>query len=260
MHGGVVAPLILPRVTRSFLKSLRRDPEPPRWRRLPRLRARGAVERQRNPLLRAVGDADQALLRAMRTRGHGPISEPAMKLLGTIGEWGAIWMAVGAAAAAADPPRRGRWLIAAGVAPAAVGLNYAVKLAAGRERPLITGHPPLGRAPSKLSFPSAHATSSVAAAMAFGRVAPGSRRASYALAAGICLSRPYLGMHYPSDVLAGAALGLVLGRLVPGLASDDAEERLIELVVSHGEQATTEASSNGAGGAENAATSETAAP
>jgi membrane-associated phospholipid phosphatase len=256
----VAAAPILPRVSRSFLKSLRRDPEPPRWRRLPRLRARGAVERQRNPVLRVLGDADQALLRALRTRGHGPVIEPAMKLLATVGEWGAVWMAIGAAGAAADPARRSRWLLAAGVAPAAVGVNYAVKVAVGRERPLIVGHPPLGRAPSKLSFPSAHATSSVAAATAFGRVAPGSRRAHYALAAGICLSRPYLGMHYPSDVLAGAALGTLLGRLAPGLASDDAEERLIDLVVSRGEQESAAASSNGAGEAGSAAASETAAP
>jgi membrane-associated phospholipid phosphatase len=33
----------------------------------------------------------------------------------------------------------------------------------------------------------------------------------------ISLGRPYLGMHYPSDVLAGALLGAILGRLIPGL-------------------------------------------
>jgi len=153
-----------------------------------------------------------------------------MKGLGMIGEFGAVWIALGAAGAIADPPRRRRWTIAAAVAPTAIGFNYAVKLAIGRERPLIKGHPPLGRAPSKLSFPSAHATSSLAAATALGRVEPRARVPLYALAAAICASRPYLGMHYPSDVLAGAALGLVLGALVPGLSERDAEERLIDLV------------------------------
>ena len=37
----------------------------------------------------------------------------------------------------------------------------------------------------------------------------------FALAALIAIGRPYLGMHYPSDVLAGAVLGVALGLLVP---------------------------------------------
>ena len=76
----------------------------------------------------------------------------------------------------------------------------------GRERPMLEDHPPLARAPSKLSFPSAHSTSSMAAATAFGRVEPRTRVPLYVLATAICLSRPYLGMHYPSDVVAGAVL------------------------------------------------------
>ena len=62
-----------------------------------------------------------------------------------------------------------------------------------------------------------------------GRVAPGSRPPLYGLAAAICLTRPYLGMHYPSDVLGGAAIGLAIGRLWPGLRGKGAEDRLIDL-------------------------------
>jgi undecaprenyl-diphosphatase len=196
----------------------------------PRLRARSEAKRRRHPVLRVLGDLDQALLRALRTRGHQPPVEALMKGLGAIGEFGAVWATIGGSAALADSARRGRWAIAALVAPAAIGVNYAVKVAIGRERPLIEGHPPLARAPSKLSFPSAHATSSLAAATALGRVEPRARVPLYALASGICLSRPYLGMHYPSDVLAGAALGLALGALAPGVGDRGAEERLIDLV------------------------------
>jgi hypothetical protein len=39
-------------------------------------------------------------------------------------------------------------------------------------------------------------------------------------------------MHYPSDVLGGAAIGLLIGRLWPGLRGRDAEDRLIDLVAS----------------------------
>jgi len=204
----------------------------------PALRARSQARRARHPLIRALGDADQAVLRVLRTRGHQPPVELAMRGLGTIGEYGAVWATIGAAGATADPARRRRWAIAALAGPAALAVNYAAKIAIGRERPLIEGHPPLARAPSKLSFPSAHATSSLTGATALGRVEPRARAPLYALAVAICASRPYLGMHYPSDVLAGAALGALLGRLVPGVRDRDTEERLIDLVnQSHGAMA-----------------------
>jgi membrane-associated phospholipid phosphatase len=165
---------------------------------------------------------DRRLLTLMRTHGHAPVVERAMRTLGSAGEWGAIWGAGGLAAAAFDRPRRGRWLVAAAVGPLAVGANFAVKLAVRRRRPDLDGLAPLAAAPSRLSFPSAHATSSFAAATAMARVAPGARGPLYALAALLCLTRPYLGMHYPSDVLAGAALGAALGRAWPGLGDGTA--------------------------------------
>jgi undecaprenyl-diphosphatase len=143
---------------------------------------------------------------------------------------GAVWAAIGLFGTARDARRRPRWLAATAVGPVAIAVNYAVKVAVGRDRPLIEEHPPLARAPSDLSFPSAHATSSVAAATALGRVAPSYRLPLYCLAGAICHTRPYLGMHYPSDVLAGVFLGAVIGRAFPRLGERGMEERLIELV------------------------------
>ncbi len=163
------------------------------------------------------GRLDRALLRLMRTRGHAPAAEAAMRAAGAAGEYGFVWVAIGLSAAALDRRRRGRWLAAAAVAPLAVGANFAVKAAVRRPRPQIKGLPPLAGAPTSLSFPSAHATSSLAAAMAMSRVEPRAGAPLYALAGLLCATRPYLGMHYPSDVIAGAALGYVLGRAVPGL-------------------------------------------
>jgi len=195
-----------------------------------RLRTRRAPVR-RPGLAGALGAADQAVLRFMRTKApHDAATEAVFKTLGTIGEYAAVWVAVGIAGAAFDAPRRPRWLKGAATGPAAVIINYAVKVAIGRERPLIEDHPPLARAPSKLSFPSAHTTSSFAAATAFGRVEPRARLPLYGLAAGICLSRPYLGMHYPSDVLAGALLGTLIGGLVPGVGERTLEERMLAFV------------------------------
>jgi membrane-associated phospholipid phosphatase len=186
------------------------------------IRAREAVRRLQRPVLARLGDLDQAALRVLRTRLHGPVPDAVMKALGAAGEWAAVWALSGATAAALDRERRRRWTVAAAIGPVAIGINFAVKVGVGRQRPLIEEHPPLARAPTKLSFPSAHATSSLAAATALGRVSPGGRPVLYGLAAAICASRPYLGMHYPSDVLAGAVLGAALGRIVPGLDGDRA--------------------------------------
>jgi len=159
-------------------------------------------------------NADLKLLRLMRTRGHSPGLESAAKALGKAANHGAVWVVLGVALALLDPSRRESWLICAALGPLAIVLNYAIKLAVKRPRPVLEGLPPLGGAPSSLSFPSAHALSSFAVATAMFRVDPATAGALI-VALAISLGRPYLGMHYPSDVLAGALLGVVLGLIVP---------------------------------------------
>jgi membrane-associated phospholipid phosphatase len=159
-------------------------------------------------------DLDLKLLRWMRTHGHSPGLESAAKALGKAGNNGAVWVALGLALAAIDPDRRESWLICAALGPLAIGLNYCVKLAVRRPRPVLEGLPPLGGAPSSLSFPSAHAFSSFAVATAMVRVDPATFGALL-VALALSLGRPYLGMHYPSDVVAGALLGVLLGLVVP---------------------------------------------
>ena len=202
---------------------------------LARARTRRAPVRKPG-IMGALGAADQAVLRFLRTQApHGPATETVGKGLGYAGEWAAVWVAIGLTGAASDPEKRQRWLIGAATGPAAVIANFALKVGFGRERPLIEDHPPLARAPSKLSFPSAHSTSSMAAATAFGRVDPRTRVPLYALATAICVSRPYLGMHYPSDVLAGACVGLLIGGFVPGVGERTLEERMADFVADMGD-------------------------
>ncbi len=159
-------------------------------------------------------ETDLALLRTMRTRWHTPALERAAKLLGKAGNNGAIWLAIGVVLALLDSSRREAWLICGALGPVAIGLNYVVKAIVKRPRPVLDGLPPLGGAPSSLSFPSAHATSSFAVATAMSRVDPLGALA-FIPALALALGRPYLGMHYPSDVAAGVILGVILGLLVP---------------------------------------------
>ena len=59
------------------------------------------------------------------------------------------------------------------------------------------------------SFPSGHAATSFACATTLAAFVPRSRQiVLYVLAAGIAYSRVYVGVHYPVDVIAGAAVGL----------------------------------------------------
>jgi membrane-associated phospholipid phosphatase len=158
--------------------------------------------------------ADLRLLRLMRTRGHSPGLEAAAQALGKAANNAAVWVVLGVALALVDPEHREAWLICAVLGPLAIALNYGIKLLVKRPRPVLEGLPPLGGAPSSLSFPSAHALSSFAVATAMVRVEPATAGALLvALAISVC--RPYLGMHYPSDVLAGAFIGVALGLIVP---------------------------------------------
>lgn len=160
-------------------------------------------------------DGDAQLLRLMRTRGHTAQLERAVATASRTGEHAACWFALGTLGAmrAPDASRRAAWLRGLGLIAGAYGLNYAVKLLVRRPRPTLEGLPALSPVVSSLSFPSAHATTSFAAVTAFRDLAP--HRALLAAAIGLALSRPYLGVHYPSDVLAGAALGTLLAAAWP---------------------------------------------
>jgi membrane-associated phospholipid phosphatase len=167
-----------------------------------------------NILPEPMPELDLKILRFMRTRWHTPGVERAAKGLGKAGNNGAVWFGVGVVLAVVDGGNREAWLICAVLGPVAIALNYVVKLAVRRPRPEMVGLPPLGGAPSSLSFPSAHATSSFAVATAMTRVEPWGAVA-FLLALALALGRPYLGMHYPSDALVGAVLGVGLGLIVP---------------------------------------------
>jgi membrane-associated phospholipid phosphatase len=128
-----------------------------------------------------------------------------------LGEHGAVWLGLGALGALADGGRRRDWTRATLYVGGAYLISTSIKLAIGRKRPLIEDLPHLMATPTGLSFPSSHSTSSFAAARAFGPLLPVGPL--YAAAAAMALSRLYLGVHYPSDIAAGAALGTVLGSL-----------------------------------------------
>jgi membrane-associated phospholipid phosphatase len=159
----------------------------------------------------ALNALDLALYRRVRSFAHRPEVVLWLRRYSRLGEHGALWLALGSCGAAVDGPRRGRWVRATGCVGGAYLLSTSIKLAIGRRRPLVEDLPHLMATPTGLSFPSSHSTSSFAAAQAFGRLVP--RTPLLGAAAVMAFSRLYLGVHYPSDVAAGAALGTVIGSL-----------------------------------------------
>ncbi|MFC0316207.1 phosphatase PAP2 family protein [Gordonia phosphorivorans] len=167
-----------------------------------------------------IDDADRAprgeeliLIGVQAALAGRPGVLPAARGLSHLGEHALGWMGLAAAgalvAARAGDDERKRKYIEAGVgAFGAHAASVVIKRIVRRRRP---HHPQITvgvSTPSKLSFPSSHATSTTAAAVLLGRAAglpPAALPA--ALVAPMLLSRLVLGVHYPSDVAAGALIG-----------------------------------------------------
>jgi membrane-associated phospholipid phosphatase len=157
--------------------------------------------------------ADVALYRAARTHGHTPRAERAVLAFSATGEHAALWLAIGGLGMALDRPQRARWKRGVKAVAGAYTLNTLIKQVVRRRRPALDGLPQLISTPTQLSFPSAHASSSFAGARAYAPLLAGGRggTALYPLAVAMAASRVYLGVHYPSDILAGALLGTFVG-------------------------------------------------
>jgi undecaprenyl-diphosphatase len=156
---------------------------------------------------------DTAVLRFMRTRGHWPPLEKAVIRYSKLGEHSAIWFGIALVGAAAVSRQRPIYLRLIRALMAVEVINALLKIVIGRKRPHLDGLPPLATTRSQRSCPSAHSASSFAAARILSQVLPSAPVHSAAVL--MAVSRPYLGVHYPSDVLAGMALGTVIAESVP---------------------------------------------
>jgi len=138
---------------------------------------------------------------------HTPDRDRAVARFSKLGEHGALWLALAGVGAAFRPERRSAFMRAAATVLIAYGVNQAIKYTVRRARPADQ----LAATVSQLSYPSAHAATSVAGARSLAGLLPAAPLG--ALAAAVALSRLYLGVHYPSDVVAGCALGAAVAEL-----------------------------------------------
>ncbi|MEV7000150.1 phosphatase PAP2 family protein [Streptomyces sp. NPDC093982] len=156
---------------------------------------------------RSLRGADRRILSALHSRGGDPRVAAAARALSRAGEHGALWLAAGVAGAAVDGVRRGAWLRGTALTAGAHLVSMGVKRVVRRPRPAHVE--PLVRTLGRHSFPSSHAASAAAAAVAYGALGA---HMIVPLAAAMCVSRLVVGVHYPSDVAAGVALGALTAR------------------------------------------------
>jgi diacylglycerol kinase family enzyme len=159
---------------------------------------------------RKPGALDRRLMRRWTKRRPEPIDE-LLAGLSRSADHSVLWLAL-AAAVAAFGGSRGRRAAADAVAALAftsAAVNGPIKLVIGRRRPAPRRR--LRHRPRTSSFPSGHAASGLAFAVAATRELPEAGPLLLPLAGTVAYSRVYLGVHYPSDVLAGAAFGAAVG-------------------------------------------------
>ncbi|GAA5104980.1 phosphatase PAP2 family protein [Haloechinothrix salitolerans] len=154
----------------------------------------------------------QALVRPSASGRQRRAVMSAARGLSHFGEHSIGWFAAGLVGAAIDRRRRGQWLTAAASVVGAHAASIVVKRVVRRRRPQDPAVEVGVATPSRLSFPSSHATSTTAAAVVYSKLT--GRTLVPVVVPPMLASRLVLGVHYPTDVLAGAALGGAIGAIV----------------------------------------------
>lgn len=165
-----------------------------------------------------VGAADRRLMKRWMRRRSAPVDR-LLTLLTRAADHSVLWMVIAALEGSAGGGRgrraAQRGLLALAFTSATV--NGPFKLLFGRRRP--AGLHRLKRLPRSSSFPSGHSASAFAFAVASSRELPPTGVLVLPLAAGVAYSRVYLGVHYPTDVVAGALFGAAAGMAARPAAS-----------------------------------------
>ena len=170
-------------------------------------------------MLEAITAWDLNILCAIQETLRAGWLDLIMPAITRFGDGGIFWIAAAACLLASRPNRRTGWAMVAALVLGLVICNLGIKPAVARIRPYdLAGIGPfLVKAPGDYSFPSGHTLHSFSCAMVLWQYYRGWGWGAFVLAALIGFSRLYLFVHYPTDVLAGAVLGLAIGWLAVAL-------------------------------------------
>ena len=192
--------------------------------RLSALRTGAGTARSRAvTLLRRLDSYDRAGYRTVAQLRIPVLDEP-LRLVSDFANFSKPWFLVAGCLVlfGGSRGRRAAFTGLAAIGATSLLVNQPMKLAGARRRPDRDG---VGvpeqrwvRMPSSTSFPSGHSASAAAFAVAVGDVLPGLRRPLRAAAFVVAFSRVYTGVHYPGDVIVGAGVGAIVGRLISSVA------------------------------------------
>ena len=174
-------------------------------------------------LLRRLDGYDRAVYQSV-AQLHLPLLDAPLRLVSDFANFSKPWFLVSGVLAVfgGSQGRRAALTGLAAIGAASLVVNQPMKMAGARIRPDRHG---IGvpqqrwvRMPSSTSFPSGHSASAAAFAVAVGDAVPALQRPLGAAASVVAFSRVYTGVHYPGDVLVGAAVGALAGRLTSRVA------------------------------------------
>ena len=162
-------------------------------------------------------DLDRSLL-LLLIDARTPWLDDAMLLASALGAGGFIFWVTASIALVFPTRRAAAWrMILAGLLTWMVS-EYALKPAFDRQRPYEVDPSivAIDTKPLTRSFPSGHAATAVASSLAGTRLFPGTALVWWPLTLLVSISRIYIGVHWPTDVLGGAAIGLACAWFVLG--------------------------------------------
>ena len=183
----------------------------------------GTARRRAVILLRRLDSYDRAGYRTVAQLRIPVLDEP-LRLVSGFANFSKPWFLVAGCLVlfGGSRGRRAAFTGLAAIGATSLLVNQPMKLAGARRRPDRDG---VGvpeqrwvRMPSSTSFPSGHSASAAAFAVAVGDVLPGLRRPLLGAAFIVAFSRVYTGVHYPGDVIVGAGVGAIVGRLISRVA------------------------------------------
>lgn len=173
-------------------------------------------------MLETLLNLDGGFLLFLQESVRNPMLDSLMKFITALGNGGMIWIGATILLLIPKKTRKIGMMSAVALLGSLIINNNIIKNIVQRPRPFVTftDLQIIIPTPSEYSFPSGHTSSSFAAAAVFYRHLPKKLGLPSVILAGLIgFSRLYVGVHYPTDVIAGVIMGILLSYLAEFLVN-----------------------------------------